>query len=695
MASEAAAEAQSISAAPADGQWISHNGKQYTTVKEGLAYILVPKQALDAAQQSGDSEGSQNVFYNPIQQFNRDLTVLAIKAYGEQRRQEREADHQKKLQSLRQKKRKRVAHKTEDERAKKSPKVSADQQPGQAEVKDDTTNAEPAVPKDEQKASAEVEEIATAPDQDPVSEVAHNDGESATVSTDEKPSKPLPSFKILDALSATGLRAIRYSHEIPFVTSVTANDLLAEAVDTIKLNVEHNKLESKVNVSHDDAIAHMYTLVAQEMRRQNAQRHPDPKKSSKYDVVDLDPYGTAAPFLDAAVQAVKDDGGLMCVTCTDSGVWASNGYPEKAYSLYGGIPLKGGQHSHEVGLRLVLHAIESAAARYGLAMEPLLSLSIDFYIRVFVRIRKSPASVKFQAGKSMIAYQCDNGCGAWATQLLARNKSVPNKKGGGTFYKHVIAQGPPCDKHCDHCGSLTHISGPMYGGRLHSPEFVKQVLAEASEAPRAVYGTLDRIEGMLQTALEEYLPGPEETEAQEALQKIESEPAAEDYESKKTKALARIKEVSLAAHEPYPFFFLPAYLAGRIHCITPPEDPLRGALIGLGYRVTRSHCKRGSIKTDAPWAVIWHVMREWVRQRVPIKKENIKEGSPAYRLLRLDRKANEESESAKEDAEVDETEKLEVVFDPALGRDPDRTKFLRYQTNPRENWGPMARAKGK
>jgi tRNA (guanine26-N2/guanine27-N2)-dimethyltransferase len=31
---------------------------------------------------------------------------------------------------------------------------------------------------------------------------------------------------------------------------------------------------------------------------------------NRVDVVDLDPYGTAAPFLDAAVQAVRDDG--MC-----------------------------------------------------------------------------------------------------------------------------------------------------------------------------------------------------------------------------------------------------------------------------------------------------------------------------------------------------------------------------------------------
>lgn len=32
------------------------------------------------------------------------------------------------------------------------------------------------------------------------------------------------------------------------------------------------------------------------------------QERSRVDVVDLDPYGTAAPFIDAAVQCVKDDG---------------------------------------------------------------------------------------------------------------------------------------------------------------------------------------------------------------------------------------------------------------------------------------------------------------------------------------------------------------------------------------------------
>jgi hypothetical protein len=31
-------------------------------------------------------------------------------------------------------------------------------------------------------------------------------------------------------------------------------------------------------------------------------------ENHRVDVVDLDPYGTAAPFIDAAVQCVKDDG---------------------------------------------------------------------------------------------------------------------------------------------------------------------------------------------------------------------------------------------------------------------------------------------------------------------------------------------------------------------------------------------------
>ena len=100
-------------------------------------------------------------------------------------------------------------------------------------------------------------------------------------------------------------------------------------------------------------------------------------------MIDLDPYGSPSPFLDSAVQSLAD-GGLLCVTATDMAVLCGNS-PETCYSKYGAISLKS-RNCHEFAVRILLQCIESHANRYGRYIEPLLSLSIDFYVRVFVRI---------------------------------------------------------------------------------------------------------------------------------------------------------------------------------------------------------------------------------------------------------------------------------------------------------------------
>ncbi|OTB05457.1 hypothetical protein M426DRAFT_72790 [Hypoxylon sp. CI-4A] len=574
------------------------DGQEFTEVQEGLARILIPFSAKDAADKKlGDVEEQQKVFYNPIQQFNRDLTVLAIKAYGQ------EALSKKRFNADRVAKRKR-----------------------------DRSDAAGSKSKKQEKAIETAEGVTSATDTH--SETKQNNQPSG------------PRFTILDALSATGLRALRYAKELPFVTSITANDLSPSAVEAIKRNAEHNGVESKINATTGDARAHMYSLLTQEIvddgaKNKGQNKRSGPKGSNKYDVIDLDPYGTAAPFFDSALNAIRDDGGLLCVTCTDSGVWASHGYPEKTFALYGGIPAKG-FFSHESGLRLIIHGVASTAARYGLAIEPLLSLSIDYYTRIFIKVRKSPAQVKFLAGKTMVVYNCDQGCGAWETQFLSRNKKVPNKSGRGVFYKHGLAMAPTADRMCKECGTKMHLAGPMYGGPLHSADFINKILEDLPNVSNDTYGTKPRIEGMLMTALEESLTPPEDE-------------------------LQSTKEDEFAAIEPYPFFFHPSSLAGTLHCTCPDEDSFRGALRHLGYEVTRSHCKPGSIKTNAPWSVIWHVMREWIRQNGPFNFEKIKGNTPAYTILRLGKK-----DDAAKDAEQEAIDKLEVVFDKKLGRDSSK-----------------------
>ncbi|KAE9370878.1 N2,N2-dimethylguanosine tRNA methyltransferase [Stipitochalara longipes BDJ] len=708
---------QSITASPAADQHIVHEEKEYTTVKEGLAYILIPASAAKTPQTApkGDNQ-SQSVFYNPIQQFNRDLSVLAIKAYGEEvleKRQKTYENKKKRFAVNKDKKRKREndgvgnearkagklgegdredeLHTTANAEVLETPEIVQStilEQQGGSSVTDRNGNTKVLAEKESSSKKQPAQEdisMADSAEQEVETKTTVNEESKPDISSESKKENK-PHFRILDALSATGLRALRYAHEIPFTTLVTANDLLQTATEAIQLNVQHNKLEDKISANTGNALTHMYKFVGDDTKDTKG----NPRPSEKYDVIDLDPYGTAAPFLDAAVQAVRDDGGLLCVTCTDAGVWASNGYPEKSFSLYGGTPMKGVM-SHEAGLRLILHAIATSAARYGLAIEPLLSLSIDFYARVFVRITKSANDVKFLAGKTMVINNCDTGCGAWTTQTLGKNKLTKDKNGKGFYWKHVFGPASLGGDNCLHCGMKTHLAGPMYAGPIHSPEFIKRILDGLPNVSKDTYQTTVRIEGMLNLALEEVFP-------------LEDDPDSPTATSKTRKCDHSIIDLA-------PFFFIPSALSKVIHCVTPHEDAVRGALRHLGYWCTRSHAKPGSIKTNAPWDVIWEIMREWTRQKQPIKKGAIRENTAGYHIMGMGIEKNLASNgavvtSSEEKAADDKTpsdtpiekkfeKKFEVVFDEKLGKERDTRKLVRYQLNPRENWGPMNRAKGK
>lgn len=68
-------------------------------------------------------------------------------------------------------------------------------------------------------------------------------------------------ISILEALSATGLRSIRYAKEVPYVKHIIANDISATAVESIKKNVLHNDVNNLVSTSHNDATLVTFTLI--------------------------------------------------------------------------------------------------------------------------------------------------------------------------------------------------------------------------------------------------------------------------------------------------------------------------------------------------------------------------------------------------------------------------------------------------
>lgn len=258
------------------------------------------------------------------------------------------------------------------------------------------------------------------------------------------------------------------------------------------------------------------------------------------------------------------------------------------------------------------------------------------------------------------------------------------------MWKHGLEQGPSAKETCAECGFKTHIGGPMYAGLLHDPEFIQRILDSLESLDADIYQTIPRIRGMLTVALEECLPPI-----------IPTETSTTNLGQKDTALIPPASQAFIngpAAIDPSPFLFMLPTLSKVVHTVTPHENAFRGALRHLGYRVTRSHTKGGCVKTDAPWSVIWRVMRAWVEKKSPIKAGSVRENTAGWKILGLGLSAEERKKQDNEyelGNEQSSDGQIQIVFDEKLGLEKDRNKLVRYQRNPRENWGPMAKAKAK
>ncbi|KAF4660457.1 tRNA methyltransferase 1 [Perkinsus chesapeaki] len=365
---------------------------------------------------------------------------------------------------------------------------------------------------------------------------------------------------VFEAMAASGLRSVRYAKEVRNLKHVVVNDLDEKAAENIKANLEHNSIPSALaEASHSDCIRHM--------------QHND----LAYDVIDLDPYGSASPFLDGALNSVKN-GGLLCVTCTDSAVLCGN-HTDVCYYRYGGVAPKA-KYCHELALRLMLHAISTAAGRRKRALVPLLSLSIDFYYRVFVRVIDSPKDCGNLAADTSLLLQCVN-CEWHQLSPLAQSKSEsnPNLKPGTLLGQHG-GTAPPAT--CPICQGRLAMGGPCWTGPLHDASFVSAMLAESSDS----------------------------------LRKTERFPGVTAW--KKMRKAGRVKNLpSLVAHvhglltavsmelPGSPLFYT---LDGLMSISRAPNCPLqkfKNTLVNLGYKVSHFHREPMAIKSDAPAEVVF------------------------------------------------------------------------------------------
>ena len=234
-------------------------------------------------------------------------------------------------------------------------------------------------------------------------------------------------LRVLEAMSASGVRSLRYYLESD-ADFVWINEGNYELNSLLKQNIEKVISDRFYQLTHWDAHRVFFDCF---------------NRRDYYDLVDVDCFGTAAPYLNTMLWATKI-GGLMYLTSTDGRTLAGR-TPNKSLQAYAAYP-----RSHpalqEQALRLIIGSVAQQAATKGLGIEPVFALFWGETYRLMFRLTRYPNLTSENYGFLGYCHQCGD------------YQTIDWRKLGKITC--------PCDR------PNLAVSGAMWLGALHDREYL-------------------------------------------------------------------------------------------------------------------------------------------------------------------------------------------------------------------------------
>ncbi len=265
---------------------------------------------------------------------------------------------------------------------------------------------------------------------------------------------------ICEPLTGTGIRSVRFAAEIQGIMKVISGDINQRSAKLAAYNVILNNLQDHVKIKHKDA----NRLLSE---------HSAPKK--RFDIVDLDPFGTPVPHLDSAIQALRNNG-LLAATATDMAPLCGV-HSRACIRKYGGKPLRT-EYCHELAVRFLAGVVAATAARHDIGTQVLFSHCSDHYIRVYMQIgygcQKADQSLR-NLGYILHCFKC----------LHRETATKPF---------------PDAEAKCPECGTKMDYAGPLWIGKIINKQFVESMFNENSHV---AFRNSSKIAKLLKLTLDE------------------------------------------------------------------------------------------------------------------------------------------------------------------------------------------------
>jgi len=226
----------------------------------------------------------------------------------------------------------------------------------------------------------------------------------------------------LDALAGIGARGVRVANESSKSVEVTLVEFNETSMAIAKKNAKKNRVGARCEFVHEESNAYLHSRFG---------------RLERFDAVDVDPFGTPAPYVQGALTAA-DDGAVVSITATDTATLCGV-YPSVAFRRYGAHVVKS-EFAHEAAIRVLLGFCARIGGVVDTGIEPLAAHSTLHYLRVYLRVARGAA--RSDGCLKQLGYVAS--CGACHENAVTASYSLL----------------------CPECGGKAKSVGPQWVGKL-------------------------------------------------------------------------------------------------------------------------------------------------------------------------------------------------------------------------------------
>ena len=359
-----------------------------------------------------------------------------------------------------------------------------------------------------------------------------------------------------DSLCGTGARGLRVAVESSEVDQVYFNDANPLAIDVARKSSAVNHVEDKCHFSVSKACR--FLLKGTNERHSSS---PDTfgeektarlgKTGERFTIVDLDPFGSPAAYVDCVIRSVEQ-GGLVSITATDTAVLRGK-YPDVCLRKYYGLPLNN-SYSNELALRLLLSLVALTSSRLGIYIYPLFAHTNLHYLRVYVKVIESSKLANSVFGNIGYVQHCFH-CG---NRIVSDDQSRAEK--------------------CTFCSTAFKTAGWLWTGRMYDKNFIHEMMVKTSQR-QGSNGSYE-----LNCSSEE---------------DITPSTGANKIQNRKMKNLQRLFSTCIREHDDIPYYFTSDEVASRLKIGPPSLATIVESLSKAGFRTSQTGLNSTAFKTTA------------------------------------------------------------------------------------------------